>query len=62
MTTQEIKSEIKKVIDNFPENILIEVLEYLRHVQKANLKDLEMSIHLGQILREDKELLKRLAQ
>jgi len=62
MTTKEIKSEIQKVIDNFPESVLEEILQYLKQVQKANLKNIEMSIHLGQILREDKELLEKLAK
>ncbi len=62
MTRQEIKTEIKKVIDNFPDNMLEEVLQYLKQVQKAKLKDVETSIYLGQILREDKELLEKLAQ
>ena len=62
MTTKEIKSEIQKVIDTFPENILGEILQYLKQVQKANFKNVEMSIHVGQILREDKTLLEKLAQ
>ena len=62
MTTKEIKSEIQKVIDNFPETVLEEVLQYLKQVQKANFKNIETSIYLGQILREDKQLLEKLAQ
>ena len=62
MTTKEIKSEIQKVIDNFPEKVLVELLQYLKQVQKADLKNAEMSIHVGQILREDGALLEKLAQ
>jgi len=59
MTTIEIKSEIQKVIDNFPEAVLEEVLQNLKQVQKANFENVETSIHLGQILREDKLLLEK---
>ncbi len=62
MTTLEIKTEIQKVIDNFPEAVLEDVLQYLKQVQTANFKNVETSIHLGQILREDKLLLEKLAQ
>ncbi len=62
MTTKEIKSEIQKVIDKFPDSVLVDVLQYLKQIQNANIKGIEMSIHLGQILREDKELLEKLAK
>ena len=62
MTTKEIKSEIQKVIDKFPEKVLVEILQYLKQVQKADFDNVEMSIHISQILREDKALLEKLAQ
>ena len=62
MTTKEIKNEIQKAIENVPESILKEILSYLNQAQKTSLKDIEMSIPLRQILREDRELLEKLAQ
>jgi len=62
MTTKEIKSEIQKVIENVPDGILKEILSYLKQAQKTSLKDIKISTHLRQILREDKDLLEKLAQ
>ena len=62
MTTKEIKNEIQKVIENVPDSILKEILSYLKQAQKTSLKDIKMSTHLRQILREDKDLLEKLAQ
>ena len=62
MTTKEIKSEIQKVIENVPDSILKEILSYLKQAQKTSLKDIKISTHLRQILREDKDLLEKLAQ
>ena len=62
MTTKEIKNEIQKVIENVPDSILKEILSYLKQAQKTSLKDIKISTHLRQILREDKDLLEKLAQ
>ena len=62
MTTKEIKSEIQKAIENVPDSILKEILSYLKQAQKTSLKDIKISTHLRQILREDKDLLEKLAQ
>jgi len=66
MTAREMKSEIEKVLENAPESVLEDVLNYLKiyvsiagdqSVQKRTLaKDLDI------ILREDKTLLERLAK
>jgi len=62
MTTKQIKVEIQKTIETLPDKILEEILIYLKQVQKTSLRDIEMSRQLSQILREDKELLEKLAQ
>jgi hypothetical protein len=62
MTTKQLKVEIQKTIETLPDKILEEILIYLKQVQKTSLRDFEMSRHLSQILREDKELLEKLAQ
>ncbi|HEY4788043.1 MAG TPA: hypothetical protein VIH57_18440 [Bacteroidales bacterium] len=61
MTTQDLKSEIQKAIDRVPDSVLVDILDYLRQVQALPTEKIDLSRHLGQILREDKELLERLA-
>jgi len=61
MTTTDLKIEIKKAIDNIPESVLVDLLDYLKQIQLTSLEKTDLSRHLGLILREDKELLERLA-
>lgn len=62
MTTNQIKSEIQKVIDTIPENVLQDLLEYLKTIQSKAGDKLAVSNNLRKILSEDKELLERLAR
>jgi hypothetical protein len=62
MTIQQLRSEINKVLDNVPENILQDILDYLKEFQSKTREQIEMTHHLSQILKEDRELLKKLAQ
>ena len=62
MTTLEIKNEIKKTIDDLPENILNDVLEYLNELKNTSKEKVRLSKNLSSILREDKGLLQRLAK
>jgi hypothetical protein len=50
-----------KAIDNVPESVLVDILSYLKEIQVSPIDKLDLSRHLGLILREDKELLQRLA-
>jgi len=61
MSKEEIKYEIRKVLDQFPEDALGEILALLK---KLEAKKMEGAIKssLDKILLEDKELLTRLAQ
>jgi hypothetical protein len=61
MTTADLKFEIKKAIDEVPESVLVDVLEYLKQAKASSNDKIDLSRHLGLIIREDKELLKRLA-
>ena len=61
MTTQDLKYEIQKAIDNVPDSVLADVLDYLKQIQLTPTTKIDMSRHLGMILREDKDLLQRLA-
>jgi len=61
MTITDLKYEIQKAIDSVPESVLVDVLEYLKQLQKTPNDTVHLSQHLGLILREDKELLQRLS-
>ena len=61
MTTKDLKVEIQKAIDSVPESVLVEILEYLKQIQSTPREKVILSKNLGEILREDKELLQRLA-
>ena len=62
MTSKEIKTEIQKAIDNIPENVLQDILDLLKQLQKQPNDKIQLSHHLRKILTEDKELLEKLAQ
>jgi hypothetical protein len=62
MTHSELKYEIQKVIDHVPDNILEDVLDYLKQIQNIPADKIELSRNLKRILSEDKELLEKLAQ
>jgi len=62
MTTKEIKTEIQKVIDAVPENLLNDILNYLRSIQDKSADTIQLSQHLRKIISEDKELLEKLAK
>ena len=61
MTTQDLKYEIQKAMDNVPDSVLVDILEYLKQIKVSPSDKIDLSRHLGLILREDKDLLKRLA-
>jgi hypothetical protein len=61
MTTADLKFEIKKAIDEVPESVLVDVLEYLKQAKATPKETINLSHNLGLIIREDRELLKRLA-
>ena len=61
MTTADLKYEIKKAIDEVSELVLVDILEYLKQAKASSKENIDLSRHLGLIIREDRELLKRLA-
>jgi hypothetical protein len=61
MTTTDLKIEIHKAIDSAPESVLSDILDYLRQIQVTPNEKIVLSKHLSLILREDKELLQKLA-
>jgi mRNA-degrading endonuclease RelE of RelBE toxin-antitoxin system len=62
MSIAEIKSEINKSLDKIPENVLQDVLNYLKDLENLPSDKIERAQHLRKILNEDKNLLERLAK
>jgi hypothetical protein len=62
MTTQDLRKEINRVIQDVPDNFLEDVLSYLRQFENRSKKDVEALTDLKRIFREDQELLEKLAQ
>ncbi len=61
MTTTDLKIEIHKAIESAPESVLSDILDYLKQIQVTSEEKIVLSKHLSLILREDKELLQKLA-
>ena len=62
MTTTQLKLEIQKVLDNVPESVLPDVLDFLKELQDQPADKIRLASKLRHILSEDKDLLQRLAQ
>ena len=62
MTKTRIQSEIQKVLDSVPENVLQDVLDFLKELQEQPAEKVRLTNKLRQILAEDKDLLGKLAQ
>ncbi len=62
MSREEVKSAINEILDSTSEEILQEVLDYLKKVQGKSNESISLSQNLRTILSEDKELLERLTQ
>ncbi|MBI3219214.1 MAG: hypothetical protein HYZ44_06860 [Bacteroidetes bacterium] len=62
MTTKEIKSEIQKSLDNVPDSVLQDILDFLKQAEKQSTDKLNLTRSLRDILMEDKELLEKLAK
>lgn len=62
MSKQEIKEEINRVLDGFSDKALGELLSFLKEINaKQNINPSSNNL-LDKILKEDKELLTKLAQ
>jgi hypothetical protein len=62
MSTKEIKTEIQKSLDNVPDSVLQDILDFLKQAEKQPAERLNLTKNLRNILTEDKELLERLAK
>ncbi len=62
MTTKQIKNEIEKLLDIVPDEVLQDLLDFLKQAQKQTSDQLELSNYIKKILTEDKHLLEKLAK
>jgi hypothetical protein len=62
MKEQNVKIEIHKVVDMLPDDISKDVLDYLKSILKKSSDEIRNSNNLSKILKEDRNLLNRLAQ
>jgi hypothetical protein len=62
MTKTQIQSEIKKVLDNVPESVLQDILDFLKQLQDQPVEKVRLTSDLRKILSEDKDLLEKLAK
>jgi len=62
MSTKELKTEIHKVIDTVPDDLLNDILDYLKTIQSKSADTVTLFHELSLIIKEDKELLEKLAQ
>ena len=58
----EIKQEIVEIVNKLPDEVLGEILQYLRQVEKTTTEKMQLSLNLRTILTEDRELLEKLAK
>lgn len=58
----EVKQEITEIVNNLPDEVLEELLQYLRQVEKTTAEKMRLSLNLNTILAEDQELLEKLAK
>jgi hypothetical protein len=54
--------EITQIVNALPKDVLGEVLQYLRQVEKVSQEKMRLSLNLKTILIEDRELLEKLAK
>ena len=62
MNTDQVKAEIHQLIDQLPEENWQEILKYLQAFQQLNTNQKKRLGLFQQIIQEDANLLKRLAQ
>ena len=62
MTKTQIQSEIQKLLETVPDDVLRDLLEFLKTQRDITGLDAGLKRNLRQILEEDKELLEKLAR
>ena len=62
MTTKDLRKEITRAIQEVPDNFLEDILDYLKQIEKKPLQELDKLHYIRKIMREDQELLEKLAK
>jgi hypothetical protein len=62
MAAKEIKEKIYRVLDKMSDEVLEDVLKYLKSLTNKSKDDILLSRNLGRVLEEDKKLLERLSK
>lgn len=62
MASKDLKDRITSVIDTIPDEVLEDVLEYLKTLTDKSKEKIRISQDLSKIIEEDKNLLERLAK
>ena len=62
MSKEDIKLEINRVLDRFPDTALLDLLSFLRNIDNKQPLSLVTGDNFKKILSEDKDLLQKLAQ
>ena len=62
MAAKELKEKIYKVLDKMSDDVLEDVLKYLKYLTNKSKDDILLSKNLGKILEEDRNLLERLSR
>ena len=57
-----LKEEISTIVETLPEDFQIELLQYLKKIDKMTINKAKSLLHFNLILTEDNDLLKKLAQ
>jgi hypothetical protein len=62
MTSEELRSEILREIDKLPEFMLPRILAFIKHINANSFKRAELGEFLRKSIKEDRELLQKLAE
>jgi hypothetical protein len=62
MKSQDLRTEINRLIQDVPDIFLEDILSYLRLIEKTSEQDLKALSDLNRIFKEDQELLEKLAK
>jgi len=62
MTAVQLKSAIQRALENVPESVLPEILDYINAIQHQAPDKIKLKQFIDQVFKEDDKLLRRLAE
>jgi len=62
MTAVQLKSAIQRALENVPESVLPEILDYINAIQQQAPDKIKLKQFIDQVFKEDDKLLRRLAE